>query len=130
MSERSPGTGKGLLESLTTLFATLVGMVHTRLDLLSADLEDALDHASGLLVLVVTALFCGAVGVVLASILIVAAFWDTHRLLVLGGLAALFLAVAAVTVWLALHRVRARPRLFSASLSELFKDQQQLVSRS
>ncbi|MBS1132667.1 MAG: hypothetical protein H6R16_3669, partial [Proteobacteria bacterium] len=44
MSEKTPGESKGLLESLTTLAATLVAIAHTRLDLLSSDLEEEREH--------------------------------------------------------------------------------------
>ncbi|MDP2787301.1 MAG: phage holin family protein [Pseudomonadota bacterium] len=130
MSEKTPGASKGLLESLSTLAATLVAIAHTRLDLLSADLEEEREHFISLLVLALAALFCLGVGVLLATLLLVVAFWDTYRLLVLGMLAGLFLA-AGIAVWrFALYKARTKPRVFAASMSELLKDRQQLVSRS
>ena len=129
MTEKTPGESKGLLESLTTLAATLVAIAHTRLDLLSADLEEDREHLLSLLVLTLAALLCLVVGVVLATILLVVAFWDTHRLLVLGALAGFFLT-SGVAAWMyAMHKARKKPRVFAASLSELLKDRQQLVSR-
>lgn len=129
MSDQTPGESRGLLESLSTLAATLVAIAHTRLDLLSADVKEDRAHVLSLLVLALAALFFIGVGVVLASILLVVAFWDSHRLLALGSLAGLFLA-AGVAAWAyALHKARTKPRLFAASLSELLKDRQQLVSR-
>ena len=129
MSDKSPGESRGLLESLSTLAATLVAIAHTRLDLLSADVEEDRAHVLSLLVLALAALFFIGVGVVLAAILLVVAFWDSHRLLALGALAGFFLA-AGVGAWAyALHKARTKPRLFAASLSELLKDRQQLVSR-
>ena len=130
MSERTPGGSKGLLESLTILAGTLVAIAHTRLDLLSADLEEERAHLLSLLVLTLAALFCLGIGVVLVTILLVVAFWDTHRLLALGALAGFYLVIG-MGVWaFALHKARTKPRLFAASLSELFKDRQQLTSRS
>ena len=130
MSERTPGGSKGLLESLTILAGTLVAIAHTRLDLLSADLEEERAHLFSLLALTLAALFCLGIGVVLATILLVVAFWDTHRLLALGALAGFYLVIG-MGVWaFALHKARTKPRLFAASLSELFKDRQQLTSRS
>jgi len=130
MSERTPGGSKGLLESLTILAGTLVAIAHTRLDLLSVDLEEERAHLLSLLVLTLAALFCLGIGVVLATILLVVAFWDTHRLLALGALAGFYLVIG-IGVWaFALHKARTKPRLFAASLSELFKDRQQLTSRS
>jgi uncharacterized membrane protein YqjE len=80
--------------------------------------------------LTLAALLCLGIGVVLATILLVVAFWDTHRLLALGALAGFFLVVG-MGVWaFALHKARTKPRPFAASLSELFKDRQQLTSRS
>ena len=129
MTEKTPGgSKKGVLESLTILTATLVAIAHTRLELLSADLEEEREHLFLLLVLALAALFCLGVGVVLATILLVVAFWDTHRLLVLGALAGFFLVVGMAAWGFAMHKVRTKPRLFAASLSELFKDRQQLVS--
>lgn len=128
MAEKTPGS-KGLLDSLTMLAATLVAIAHTRLDLLSADLEEGREHLLSLLVLALAGLFCLGVGAVLASMLLVAAFWDTHRLLVLGSLAGFFLAVGMAAWVFAMHKARTKPRLFAASLSELLKDRQQLVSR-
>jgi uncharacterized membrane protein YqjE len=130
MPERTPVGSKGLLESLTILAGTLVAIAHTRLDLLSADLEEERAHLFSLLVLTLAALLCLGIGVVLVAILLVVAFWDTHRLLALGALAGFFLVIG-MGVWaFALHKARTKPRLFAASLSELFKDRQQLTSRS
>lgn len=127
MSEKSPGGGKGLFESLTTLVATLVAIAHTRLNLLSADVEEYREHLLSLLVLALATLFCLGVGVVLATILLVVAFWDTHRLLVLGALAGFFLAAGMAAWGFAMHKARTKPRLFAASVSELLKDRQQLT---
>ena len=129
MNEKTPGGSKGLLESLATLAATLVAIAHTRLDLLSADLEEDREHLLSLLVLTLAALFCLGVGVVLATILLVVAFWDTHRILALSGLAVFFLAAGMAAWMFAKHKARTKPRLFAASLSELLKDRQQLDSR-
>lgn len=129
MNEKTPGGSKGLLESLATLAATLVAIAHTRLDLLSADLEEDREHLLSLLVLTLAAMFCLGVGLVLATILLVVAFWDTHRILALSGLAGFFLAAGMAAWMFAKHKARAKPRLFAASLSELLKDRQQLVSR-
>jgi len=129
MDEKIPGERKGLLDSLTMLAATLVAIAHTRLDLLSADLEEDRAHFLSLLVLTLAALFCLGVGVVLATLLLVVAFWDTHRLVALSTLAGFFLVVGMAAWMYAMHKTRTKPRLFAASLSELFKDRQQLVSR-
>ena len=121
---------KGLLEALGDLAATLVAMAHTRLDLLSTDLEEDRDHLLSLTVRSLLAVFFLGIGVVLSALLVVVVFWDTHRILVLGLLAAAFLGLGFTAAQQARRLARTKPRLFASSLSELFKDRQQLVSRS
>ena len=129
MAEESQAASGGLFESLKTLSASLVSIVHTRLELLSNDVAEEREHLTGFLVLVLVALGCLSVGIVLFAILIVVIFWETHRLVALAGLTGLFLASGIGLGWLALHKIRTKPRLFEASLAELYKDRQQLGSR-
>ena len=129
MSEETPGGSKGLFDSLQGFAASLVAIAHTRLNLLSTDMEEERERLASLLLMVLVALFCLGVGVVLMVILIAVAFWDSNRLLALGGLTGVFLA-GGVAAWLfALHKLRTKPRLFAASLAELSKDRQQLTPR-
>lgn len=130
MAEESHATAGGLFESLKTLSGSLISIVHTRLELLSTDIAEDREHLITLLVLVLVALFCLGVGVVLLAMLIVVAFWESHRLVALGGLTGFFLAASAGVAWLAIHKIRTKPRLFEASLAELSKDQQHLTSGS
>ena len=130
MAEESHAETGGLFESLKNLSVSLVGIVQTRLELLSVDIAEERVHQTTLIVLALLALFCFGVGVVLLSILIVVAFWESHRLAALGGLAGIFLATGAGVVWFALHKIRTKPKLFQASLAELIKDRQHLKARS
>ena len=129
MAEESHAAA-GLFESLKTLSGSLISIVHTRLELLSTDVAEAREHLTAFLALGLVALFCLGVGVVLLAILIVVVFWESHRLVALGGLTGFFLAAGGGAGWLAVHRIRTRPRLFEASLAELSKDRQQLRSGS
>ncbi|MDO9636592.1 MAG: phage holin family protein [Thiobacillus sp.] len=130
MADESHPAAGGLFDSLKTLSASLVGLVQTRLELLSTDIAEERVHLTRLLVLGLLALFCFGVGVVLLAMLIVVVFWDTHRLAALGGLTGLFLAIGAGLAAFALHKARTRPRLFEASLAELSKDRQHLDAES
>ena len=130
MAEESGAAAGGLFESLKTLSASLIGIVHTRLELLSTDFAEERTHLTTFLVLVLVSLFCLGVGVLLLAILIAVVFWESHRLVALGGLTGFFLAAGAGVGWLAMHKVRTKPRLFEASLAELSKDRQQLGSGS
>ncbi len=129
---QNPGPSRrgGLFDSLKVLAATLLAIAHTRLELLSTELEEERVRLSSMLVWTLVALFCAGLGVVLATLFVVLVLWDTHRLLALGIPAILFLLGAALA-WLVVRgKARAKPRLFAASLTELSKDRKELTSRS
>lgn len=130
MTAENTLAGKGLLDSLKTLTGTLVAILYTRLELFSTDLEEERARLATLLVWTLVALFCLGVGVILAALLLVVAFWDTHRLLVLGGLTVLFLLGGLSASWMAQYKLRTKPKLFSASLAELYQDSTQLPPRT
>jgi len=129
MQDRTNSGSKGLLESLTGFAGTLLAIAHTRLDLLCVDLEEERAHLFSQLVLALVTLFCIGIGVLLAVILLVVVFWDTHRLLALAGGAGFFLVVGVALGVFALHKSRTKPRLFASSLAELGKDRRQVMSR-
>lgn len=111
-----------ITESLARLTATLTGIIHTRLELVSVELEEELAHFSSMLLWSLTALFCAGIAVMLAILLLVALFWDSHRLAVLLGLLGVF-STAALTLGLWLrHTLLNKPRLLSHTLEELKKD--------
>lgn len=129
MAETPAPASKGLFESVTHLTGTLVGLVQTRLSLLATDVEQGHLQFMSMLALALTAAMAVGVGVVLTTMVIVLAFWDTHRILVLGILATFFLVVGIGAWRLALHKVRTQPKPFAASLLELSKDRAFLTRR-
>jgi uncharacterized membrane protein YqjE len=75
-------------------------------------------------------LFFLGLGLLLTTLCVVLAFWETHRLLVLAAFAVFYLAIGTGTALVIRHKLKTRPRLFSTTLSELGKDRERLVSRS
>ena len=130
MTENSVRAGQGLFHSVKALATTLVAIAHNRLDLLSTDIAEYRTHLLSLLLWSLTALFCLAVGILLAVILLVVVLWDTHRLWVLCSLVGIFLVGGIAIFWLALHKAKTMPKLFEASLVELLKDRQHLDGQS
>jgi len=124
----APRSG-GVLHSLRRLASTLIELVHTRLDLLATEFEEERLRLQQMVVLAAVAAFCGAIGLVLLSMLIVVAFWDSHRVLALGLLTAAYFAAAAAAFIGYGRKAAAKPGLFSATLAELEKDRQWLKSR-
>jgi uncharacterized membrane protein YqjE len=115
----------GLIGSLKRLTNTFIAIVHTRLELLSTDLEEGRERLISLLAMTFVALFCLCFGMVLLAILIVVLFWDTHRLLVLSLLTGLFIFTGGIIGALAIRALKSMPRMFEASLAELVKDHQE-----
>lgn len=130
VEESHAAAAGGLFDSLKTLSGSLLGIVHTRLELLSTDIAEDRAHLASLLLVGLVALFCLGVGIVLLAILIAVVFWESNRLTALGGLTGFFLVAGAGLAWLAMHKARTKPRLLEASLAELSKDRQQLTSGS
>lgn len=120
---------RGLFASLKRLAGTLLATLHTRLELLSTEAEErALQLARGLL-LAVAALIVGAVGVLVATVFVIALFWDTYRLPAIAAVALIYLVASIVLARRAQRAWRGQPRLFAATLAELAKDREALRSR-
>lgn len=131
MAEKDGVAGDGLFVSLKALSANLLGMVQTRLELLSTDIVEERERIVTLVVLALAALFCIGVGVVLLAILVVVALWESNRLFALGGMIVFFVMSGAILGWIVMNnKLRSQPRPFDASISELAKDRQELKSGS
>ena len=116
--------------SLKALSANLLGIVQTRLELLSTDISEERERIVTLVVFALGALFSIGIGVVLLAILVVVALWESNRLAALGGMIVFFLMLGAILGWILLNKLRSTPRPFDASISELAKDRQELKSGS
>lgn len=120
----------GLLASLQRLMATFAEILHTRGELISTELEEEGVRVRELLLYELVSLFFLGLGLSLVTLFVVMAFWETHRLSVLAAFAVFYLAIGAVTTLVVRHKLKTRPRLFSATLLELGKDRERLASRS
>ena len=128
--EPAPDRATGLLASLQRLLATFTEILHTRLEILSTELEEEGQRISLLFIYGLVSLFFLGLGLLFATVFIVAAFWETHRLYVLAGFTVFYLGIGVIAALVVRHKIKARPRLFSATLSELGKDRERLTSRS
>lgn len=119
---------EGLLGSLKSITALFVAIAHNRLNLLSIDLEIAREQTVSVLMMVLVALFCLCFGALLLALFVVVIFWDTHRLIALGGVTGLFILIGGVCLLRVLKALKTMPATFEASLAELAKDFKQLKS--
>ena len=118
--------GSGLLGSAKRLLCTLTGIVSARLELLANELQEERLRLTQMLFFALAALFCFGMGLLLLTVFIVVLFWDSHRLMVLGGLSGIFFASGALLAMLLRSKAQQKSRLFSVSLGELVKDRAQM----
>jgi len=123
------GPIRGLFKSLATLFATLVAIAHTRLELLSTELQQEMHRVAGIVVWTLIAILSAGIGLFLGALVIVFVFWDTHRLLASVAVTAGFFAIAIAAGLVLRAKVRGKPPLLHDTLAELAKDRDQLLSR-
>lgn len=128
--DSGPGAQRsaGLIASLRNLASTLVEAARTRLALLATEIEEERVWLSRLWLLSTVASLFLMLGMFALTVFVVVLFWDTQRLLVIGLLAALYLALGVGVAIVARNMARGRPRLFSDSLNELVKDRDRLKS--
>jgi len=108
--------------------ATLLEILQTRVEIVANEFEEERIRLRELVVFGILTLFFVSVGLTLATLFVVALFWDTHRLAVLGGVALLYLGLGGLAAILLYRRLKSRSRLFSTTLSEFEKDRDQLSS--
>jgi uncharacterized membrane protein YqjE len=92
-SEDSPSFGRapaGLFESMRALLATLVAMVQARTELLGVELEEEGVRLVTMLVGAMIVVVLGGLALLFAGLIVVAAFWDTHRVAAVVSVAAGF----------------------------------------
>jgi uncharacterized membrane protein YqjE len=109
-------------ETVGRLAATLLAMVHTRLELASVEMEEQSQRYLGYLLMSLLSLFLFAIAIVLAALFVIILFWDTHRIAAVLAMAAAF-GLAAVAIGLNVRSgFASQPPLLSATLGELRKD--------
>lgn len=128
-AESSSTRATGLMASLRQLLATSAEVLRTRVEILSTEVEEEGVRVRELFLLEQVTLFFLGLGLLLLTLFVVLAFWDSHRLLVLAVFAVFYLAVGAGAALVLRHKFKTRPRIFSTTLSELGKDRDRLTSR-
>lgn len=112
----------GLLGSLRSALASLLELAHTRLELLSVEMEARLLNSRYLMMWSVLALFSASLAMLMLAFTLLIVFWDTHRLAAACAITAFFLILALAAALVVRRRVRERPRLLAATINELKRD--------
>lgn len=129
-SEATGRTPGGLFDSLRALLATLVAMAHTRVDLFGTEVEEELRRVVARVVGLMVVLALASLALLFSALVVIAAFWDTHRVAAVACVAAGFIALALVAFVILRGRTQRQSRLLASTLGELERDLQQLGRRS
>jgi len=112
----SPGAVRGLV-------AALLEALHTRLELAGVEVEIHLRALLSSLIWALSAVACAMLGLAFGVLALIAAFWNTHRMLALLGSTALLFALAALFGYLGARALRVHPDVLEGSLEQLAEDE-------
>jgi uncharacterized membrane protein YqjE len=129
LDEQPSGPVSGLFRSLASLLATVVGIAHTRMELLTTELQEEVHRVGEILVWTLIALLAAGIGLFLAALVVIFLFWDTHRLLASIAVTAVFFVIALVAAGAMSSKVRNKPKMLDGTLAELAKDRELLERR-
>ena len=116
---QDPAQRAGTLRGVS---AALVALLRTRAALAGLELREEGQRVKRLLVLAVLAFLFASAALLLLAGLVVAAFWDTHRLLALGAMTVIYGAIAWFLLDRAGRAISDAPLPFSATVGELEQD--------
>lgn len=133
MTETSTSSSRGplttLLRSLSKMGTTLLAIAHTRLELLTTELQDEVKRTADLLIWAFIALYAAGIGLFLTALVLIFAFWETHRILVSIVVICVFFGIAAIAALTWRSKLRNRPRMLEATLTELAEDAERLKAQ-
>ncbi len=124
----STARGRGPLGSLKRLVHVLLEIAETRLDLLSNEVQLEAVRVARIAIFGAAALLFLCFAVMLATLLVIAALWDVIGM---AGIALFVVIYGVIGVALLLRTMRlatARSFMFQASVAELAKDRERLMS--
>ena len=122
------GPATNLLQSVVRLAGTLLEAVQTRGELLTTEIEQEISRAARVLLLGFAALLAAILGMLVAGVVIIAVFWDTHRIGATVFVLLTFVGIALGCGWALRREFTARPRFLAATRDELARDIERLRS--
>lgn len=120
---KDPESHAGYTGVFRGLFVSVIEAARTRLDLAAVEAEIFLLRTVQMLLWALAAVACGLLALAFAVVALVAALWDTHRMLGVMCGAGLFFVLAVVFAWIASRTFRARPHMLEGTLAQLETDQ-------
>ena len=114
--------------SLRGLVSNTLGLLSVHFQLIGVELQEEMQHVAGLAVLGACAIVLFAMALLLLTLLVVAALWDSYRLQAMLGLALLYGGLGIAALLAIRRKVDTHPPPFAATAAELEKDLKRLQS--
>jgi len=122
-----PGASPGLFASLRSFWGVVVAILYTRLDLVTAELEDEGIRLVKFVGASLVSVLCLHTAFFFAMFFLLALVWDTeYRLWVLGGIFAVYFIAGIVLLLVARNMILGRPKFLAQTLAELRRDVEEL----
>jgi len=117
------GANPGLFASVRSFWGVLIAILYTRLDLVTAELEDEAIRGIKLIVAGLISLLCLSTAFFFAMLFLLALFWNTeYRLPVLGIIFGIYFVAGIGLLLVARNMILSRPKFLSQTLAELRRD--------
>jgi uncharacterized membrane protein YqjE len=129
LPQEQPQPATGLFQSLGNFAGTLIAIAHTRLQLLTTELQEEVRQVGAILLWAFIAAFAAMTGLFLGALAVIFVFWDTHRIAASLAMIALFILIAIGAGLMLARKLRDKPPLLDDTLAELAKDRDNLKAR-
>jgi uncharacterized membrane protein YqjE len=116
----------GLFASARHMLATALAIAHTRLELVTTEIEEELHRVAAILLWMFVAAFFGGLTVLMLAFVVVVVFWDDHRVLAASLTTIGFLAITGIALLVVRAKAKARPKLLEATIEEIRRDREAL----
>jgi uncharacterized membrane protein YqjE len=120
----------GLFQSLSNFAGTIVAIAHTRIELLTTELQEEVRQVGGIMIWAFIAAFAAMMGLFLGALAVIFVFWDEHRIAAALAMVALFALVAIAAALMLMKKLRSKPPMLDDTLAELAKDRDHLRARA
>lgn len=115
--------------SFGELLITLVEMAFTRLELVFVELQEWIEGLVGIVLWGLVVIFAAGATLMMSGLILIFAFWETHRLLVSLLVVGAFVLITSGAIYVVMRKVRSQRTLFATTLAEFSKDRELLVRR-
>ena len=129
LPQEQPQSATGLFQSLSSFAGTLIAIAHTRLQLLTTELQEEVRQVGAILLWAFIAAFAAMMGLFLGALAVIFVFWDTHRIAASLAMIALFILIAIGAGLMLAKKLRDKPPMLDDTLAELAKDCDNLKAR-